>query len=286
MARPPTRLSQFWYMEPWRRFGTLAWLTVPFKKRRKTAGIGDRARARQPFHRAGRHDGRRQVVGRPPAGRPARHSLRRCRYRDRKRRRHDHSGNLRQARRGLFPRRRSARDRAAVGQRPAGAGDRRRLDHGPGNPRPDPHQRHLGLAEGRSRRADEAHQAAQRPPAGGKDQGPAAAARAGLCAVRHRRAVARRAARHHRRRNHRQAAKAARHRGARGGASHDRAAAPCRADRGAGRAGRARLRHRHRPRADRERSASASRRCGRAPRPRSSPTPPWPSTISPPPRPR
>src|SRR5450830_677786 len=26
-----------WYMEPWRRFGTLAWLTVPFKKRRKTA---------------------------------------------------------------------------------------------------------------------------------------------------------------------------------------------------------------------------------------------------------
>ena len=66
----------------------------------------------------------------------------------------------------VFPRRRKARDRAAARQRPAGAGDRRRRDHGPDDPRPHPHQGHLGLAEGRSRRADEAHQAAQRPPAG------------------------------------------------------------------------------------------------------------------------
>ena len=43
-------------------------------------------------------------------------------------------------------------------------------------------QGHLGLAQGRSRRAVEAHQAAQRPAAGREDQGPAAAARAGLCA--------------------------------------------------------------------------------------------------------
>ena len=77
------------------------------------------------------------------------------------------AGNLRQARRARFPRRRKARDRPAVGQRPASAGDRRRLVHGPEHPRPDPHQGHLGLAEGRPRRADEAHQAAQRPPAGG-----------------------------------------------------------------------------------------------------------------------
>ena len=42
----------------------------------------------------------------------------------------------------------------------------------------------------------------------GEDQGPAAAARADLCAGRHHRAVARRAARHHRRRDRRRAARA------------------------------------------------------------------------------
>ena len=43
-----------------------------------------------------------------------------------------------------------------------------------------------------------------------QDQGPAAAARAVLCPVRHHRAVARRAARHHRRRDHRRARQASR----------------------------------------------------------------------------
>ena len=189
----------------------------------------------------------------------------------------------------LFPRRRGARDRPAVGQRPAGAGDRRRLDHGPAHPRPDPHQRHLGLAEGRSRRADEAHQAAQRPPAGGKDQGPAAAARAGLCAVRHRGAVARRAARHHRRRNHRRCWQSRSASRPTRRASHDRAAAPRRLAEPIMvpvALGDARLRHRHRPRADRHaRRAHQGAAAGRQDA-RSSPTRPWPSTISPPPRPR
>ena len=79
--------------------------------------------------------------------------LRRCRRRDRNRRRHDHPGNLRQSRRALFPRRRSARDRAPARQRPAGAGDRRRRDDGPEHARADPRQGRLDLAEGRSRRA-------------------------------------------------------------------------------------------------------------------------------------
>ena len=43
------------------------------------------------------------------------------------------------------------------------------------HPRPHPHQRRFGLAEGRSRRVDQTHQAPQRPPAGGQNQGSAAA---------------------------------------------------------------------------------------------------------------
>ena len=80
--------------------------------------------------------------------------LRRRRRRNRSRRRHDHPGNLRQAWRALFPRRRSARDRPPARQRPAGAGDRRRRDDGPEYARAHPRQGRLDLAEGRFRRAD------------------------------------------------------------------------------------------------------------------------------------
>ena len=93
------------------------------------------------------------------------------------------------------------------------------------------------------------------------------AARAGLCAVRHRRAVARRAARDHRRGNHRQAGQAARPR--RGG-SHDRAVAPrraYRADRGQGRAGRRAPTTSSSAAGCSRHSVGASRRCGPAPRP-------------------
>ena len=77
------------------------------------------------------------------------------------------------------------------------------------------------------------------------------AARAGLCAVRYRRAVARRAARRHRRRNHRRSGRSRSASPARR-TSHDRAVACQRTDHRAGRAWRARLRDRHRPRATRD----------------------------------
>ena len=102
-----------------------------------------------PLGRAGRHDGRRQVVDRPPARRPARHPVRRCRHRDREGRRHDHPGDFRRPWRAVFPRRRGARHRAAAGGRPAGAGDRRRRLHERRDPRADPRQGHFGLAAGR-----------------------------------------------------------------------------------------------------------------------------------------
>ena len=95
--------------------------------RRRTADIV--AALGGALDRAGRHDGRRQVVGRPPAGGAARPALRRCRHRDRGGGRHDDPGDFRAAWRAVFPRRRGARDRAPARRRAAGAGDRRRRLH-------------------------------------------------------------------------------------------------------------------------------------------------------------
>ena len=179
------------------------------------AGVAQRF-ARPAFGGAGRHDGRRQVVDRPPARDPARHSVRRCRRRDREGRGHDDLGNLRGPWRAIFPRRRDARDRPAARRRAAGAGDRRRRVHERGDPRSDPRKGHLGLAEGRrstcctrriKRRGD-------RPLLKNADplgDAEAADGRAlsGLCRGRSDGGVARRAARNDRRRDHRRLARLA-----------------------------------------------------------------------------
>ena len=160
-------------------------------------------------------------------------------------------------------------------------------DHGPAHPRPHPHQGHLGLAEGRSRRAGEAHQAAQRPPARAtrsKDLLPLREPVYALSDI----VVQSRDEPHDTIVDEiiAELAKPLEHRGGQA------MTAPLRQGERAepivvhGRARRARLRHRHRPRAARRarrahRGAAAGRQDAR-----SSPTRPSPSAISPPPRPR
>ena len=147
-----------------------------------------------------------------------------------KRRRHDHRGNLRQARRALFPRRRDARDRAAARERPAGAGDRRRRLHGPATRATLIRIKGISvwlkadlevLMKRIKRRGD-------RPLRGQDRRTLLPRARSDLCAGRHHRAVARRAARNHRRRDHRRGWSSISPSAARS-SRHDRAAAPRRA---------------------------------------------------------
>ena len=113
----------------------------------------------------------------------------------------------------------------------------------------------------------------------------AAGARAGLCAVRYRRAVARRAAR---RSSSTKSSPSSPNRSARRGDAMT-ARTPCRLEPSRSPC---RSRSARAPTtsssaaATSRRSARASRRCGRAPKARSSPTPPSPSIISPRPRPR
>ena len=255
-------------MEPWRRFGTLAWPTAPFKKPRKTAPEAAivRALGRRSVVLVGMMGAGKSSVGRRLAARLGIPFV-------------DADAEIENAAGMTIP-----EIFAKHGEPYFRAGEARviarLLDSGPqvlatgGGAFMNQDTRDLIRDKGISvwlkadldvllkrikRRSDR--------PLAEQDPGPAAAARAGLCAGRYHRAVARRAARHHRRRDRRRAAEAARPR--RGGEQrHDRAAAPAcrRADRGQGRAGRARLRHRHRPRPARLARARASRRCGRAPR--------------------
>src|SRR5262249_28265718 len=128
--------------------------------------VGSRAGLGAPdaLDRAHRDDGGGKILDRTQARRAAGHSVRGCRCRDRGRRRHDHRGYFRSLRRGVLPFRRDAGDRTSARGRAAGAGDRRRRLHEPGDARHHPPLRHLGVAEGRFRRVVPPREAAQRSP--------------------------------------------------------------------------------------------------------------------------
>ena len=241
-----------WYMEPWRRFGTSSMANSAIQK---TAENGPeaaivRALGRRSIVLVGMMGAGKSSVGRRLAARLG------IAFVDADTEIESAAGMtipeiFAQARRELFPRRRGARDRPAARQRPAGAGDRRRRGHGPDHPRPDPHQGHLGLAQGRSRRA-----AASAPSGATTGRWRRRSRTCCRCASRSMRCPTSSCSRatSRTRPSSTRSSPSCQSRSALRRRRHDRAAAPGSAEPIVvqGRAGRARLRHRHRPRADRE----------------------------------
>ena len=119
---------------------------------RSGSGPTGRRRARggrvgRPLGGSRRHDGRWKDLRRQAARGQAWTALCRRRRRDRSRRAIDHLRDFRALWRALFPRRRAEGDRASSQRRAAGAGDRRRRVHEPGDARQYRRARRLDLAE-------------------------------------------------------------------------------------------------------------------------------------------
>ena len=138
----------------------------PKRRAGRSAGA---APSRRPHDRHGRHDGRRQVLGRPPPRQPPRPALRRRRHRDRAGRQRHHPRDLRAATARPISatasgasssgcstaRRRCWRPAAAPSSTPRRAPRSRRaahLDLAQGRPRPAPVARQAPLATGRCSR--------------------------------------------------------------------------------------------------------------------------------------
>ena len=109
------------------------------------------AGARRALHRAGRHDGGRQVHHRAAAGGAAQLPFLDADTEIEAAAGHVDPGHFRNPWRAAFPRRRGAGDRAAARRRPGGDRHRRRRLHARGDPQPYPRQGGLDLAQGRCR---------------------------------------------------------------------------------------------------------------------------------------